>query len=246
MEPEQYAIMARREERHWWYTGMRRVALAVLDSYLGERSALRILDAGCGTGGTTRELQRYGDVVGVDLAWEALQPARGRGLKYLARGSIEKLPFASASFDLVTSFEVIYHLGVGNDRCAFEEMRRVLKPGGLLLVRLPAHDWLRGAHDRLVHTRHRYDPAEVREKLSSAGFTIEQLTWANTVLFPPAVAKRVAERFSSESTEEPDLWQPPAPVNAVLEQAIALEALAIPRRLPLPFGLSVLAVARAE
>jgi SAM-dependent methyltransferase len=246
MEREQYAIMARREERHWWYTGMRRVALAVLDALLDGRSDARILDAGCGTGGTTRELRRYGEVVGVDLAWEALQPARERGLRNLARGSVESLPFRSDSFDVVTSFEVIYHLGVANDGRAFQEVRRVLRPGGLLLLRLPAHDWLRGEHDRLVHTRHRYSPSEVREKLTAAGFAIDRLTWANAVLFPPAAAKRVLERLTPGSTDEPDLWQPPVPINAVLESAIALEALAIPRGVPLPFGLSVLAVARAE
>ena len=98
--------MARREERHWWYTGMRRVALALLEAYLDGRCDLKLLDAGCGTGGTTIELRRFGEVVGVDLAWEALDPAQGRGLRNLARGSIEQLPFASASFDAVTSFEV--------------------------------------------------------------------------------------------------------------------------------------------
>ena len=246
MEREQYAIMARREERHWWYTGMRRVALAVLEARLAGRRDLKLLDAGCGTGGTTLELTRFGSVVGVDLAWEALAPAKERGLARLARGSIEHLPFGSASFDVVTSFEVVYHLGVGNDICAFEEMRRVLKRGGLLLLRVPAHDWLRGEHDRLVHTRHRYTPAEVHGKLEAAGFELEQLTWANTLLFPPAVAKRLMERVGGESADaEPDLWQPPDTVNAVLESAIAVEALAIPRGWPLPFGLSVLAVARA-
>jgi SAM-dependent methyltransferase len=147
---------------------------------------------------------------------------------------------------VVTSFEVVYHLGVANDICALQEMRRVLKPDGLLLLRVPGHDWLRGEHDRLVHTRHRYSPDEVRGKLEAAGFSVEQLTWANAVLFPPAVAKRLLERFGSDSADaEPDLWQPPAPVNAVLERAIAIEALAIPRQVRLPFGLSVLAVARA-
>jgi SAM-dependent methyltransferase len=246
MEREQYAIMARREERHWWYTGMRRVAMAVLEARLAGRHGLKLLDAGCGTGGTTVELCRFGEVFGIDLAWEALEPARGRGLNHLARGSIESLPFGTASFDVVTSFEVVYHLGVSNDICAFEEMRRVLKPDGLLLLRVPGHDWLRGEHDRLVHTRHRYSPDEVRGKLETAGFSIEQLTWANAVLFPPAVAKRLLERFGSDSADaEPDLWQPPAPINAMLEQAIAIEALAIPRHARLPFGLSVLAVARA-
>jgi SAM-dependent methyltransferase len=247
MEREQYAIMARREERHWWYTGMRRVAMAVLAHELNARRDLRVLDAGCGTGGTTVELRRFGDVVGVDLMWEALEPSRSRGLKKLVRGSIERLPFRDASFDAVTSFEVVYHLGVANDVRALEEMRRVLKPDGLLLLRLPAHDWLRGEHDRLVHTRHRYSPAEVRRKLSDSGFRVDRLTWANALLFPPAVAKRLLERFSSDGAAdaEPDLWQPPPAINAALESAVAVEALVIPRGVPLPFGLSVLAVARA-
>jgi SAM-dependent methyltransferase len=246
MEREQYAIMARREEHHWWYSGMRRVALSVLEHVLDGRRNARILDAGCGTGGTTVELRRFGDVVGVDLAWEALEPARGRGLTRLARGSVERLPFLSGSFDAVTSFEVVYHLGVAQDTCALMEMRRVLKPGGLLLLRVPAHDWLRGEHDRLVHTRHRYTRAEVTRKLEDAGFAIEQLSWANSVLFPPAVAKRMLEKLQSATADaEPDLWQPPGPLNAVLENAVAVESALIPRGVPLPFGLSILAVARA-
>ena len=247
MEREQYAIMARREERHWWYAGMRRVALAVLERALDGRSGLRILDAGCGTGGTTVELRRFGEVVGIDLAWAALEPARSRGLSGLARASIEDLPFGSATFDVATSFEVVYHLGVASDAAALKEIRRVLRPGGLFLLRVPAHDWLRGEHDRLVHTRHRYSRGEVSRKLADAGFGVERLTWANTVLFLPAVAKRLLERTNGHdaAAAEPDLWQPPAPLNALLESAVAVEALAIPRGVPLPFGLSLLAVARA-
>jgi SAM-dependent methyltransferase len=248
MEREQYAIMARREERHWWYAGMRRVALAVLEGAIDGRAGLRILDAGCGTGGTTVELRRFGDVVGVDLAWAALEPARGRGLSALARASIESLPFGPATFDVATSFEVVYHLGVANDLSALKEIRRVLKPGGLFLLRVPAHDWLRGEHDRLVHTRHRYSRGEVSRKLADAGFSVERLSWANTLLFVPAVAKRLLERTNGHdpaAAAEPDLWQPPAPINALLESTVAVEALAIPRGVPLPFGLSLLAVARA-
>src|SRR5947209_20290964 len=118
MEREQYAIMALREERHWWYAGMRRVALAVLASALDGRRDLRILDAGCGTGGTTVELGRFGRVVGVDLAWEALEPARGRGLACLARGSIKQLPFRDRTFDAATTSQVVYHIGVRGQRAA--------------------------------------------------------------------------------------------------------------------------------
>jgi SAM-dependent methyltransferase len=248
MEPEQYQVMARRETRHWWYAGMRHVALAVLEHAIGGKSGLRILDAGCGTGGTTTELRRFGNVVGIDLAWEALQPARGRGLAgQLTRGSIEDLPFADAAFDVVTSFEVIYHLGVGSDTAVLVELRRVLKSDGVLLLRVPAHDWLRGEHDRLVHTRHRYSRAEVVAKLTAAGFAVDHVSWANTALFLPAAAKRLLERRNghTDATGEPDLWLPPEPLNSILESAIAVEALAIPRGVPLPFGLSVLALARA-
>ncbi|HEY3064012.1 MAG TPA: class I SAM-dependent methyltransferase [Chloroflexota bacterium] len=249
MEPEQYAVMARRETRHWWYAGMRRVALAVLAQALQSSTDLQILDAGCGTGGTTIELRRWGRVVGIDLAWEALRPALERGLGgTLARASVERLPFATAAFDVATSFEVLYHLGVSSDALALAEMRRVLKPRGLLLLRLPAHDWLRGEHDRLVHTRHRYSRAEVVAKLAAAGFEVEQVSWANTLLFLPALAKRLTERqngHANPGSGEPDLWQPPGPINLLLESAVAVEALAIPRRVPLPFGLSVLALARA-
>ncbi len=250
MEKEQYDVMFRREERHWWYAGMRRAALALLGSALDGRTDLRVLDAGCGTGGTTIRLERYGRVVGVDLAWEALQPAATRGLDgHLVRGSVERLPFRDSTFDAVTSFEVIYHLGVGDDRRAFAELRRVLRSGGILLLRLPAHDWLRGAHDRLVHTRHRYDRSEVGAKLADAGFRVERLSWANSALFVPAAAKRLLEGLQphpdgSEATE-PDLWQPPEPLNSMLEQVVAAEALALPRGIPLPFGLSVIALARA-
>jgi SAM-dependent methyltransferase len=158
------------------------------------------------------------------------------------------LPFGDASFDVATSFEVVYHLGVASDMSALIEIRRVLKPAGLFMLRVPAHDWLRGEHDRLVHTRHRYSRSEVSSKLTEAGFAVERLTWANTVLFPPAVLKRILERSNNGhdgTAGEPDLWQPPAVVNRILQSLVAVEALAIPRGMPLPFGLSVLAVARA-
>jgi SAM-dependent methyltransferase len=260
MELEQYAEMFRREERHWWYAGMRRTALALLNHALAGQTALRLLDAGCGTGGTTVHLRQFGDVVGLDLAWEALLPAAERGLNgKLVRGTVEHLPFPNATFDAVTSFEVVYHLGVHDDRRAFAEFRRVLRPGGVLLLRLPAHDWLRGAHDRLVHTRHRYSRAEVAKKLRSSGFRVERLNWANSALFLPAAAKRLLEsRFATATGPNdlpishspalplsPDLWQPPGPLNSLLEGIVGFEALAVTRGVPLPFGLSLIALVRA-
>ncbi len=188
-----------------------------------------------------------GPVYGVDIARTALDLAATRGLTgQLAQGSLDHLPFRSGTFDVITSFDVVYHLRVSDDQSAFNEMWRVLRPGGLLLLRVPAHDWLRGSHDRLVHTRHRYSRRELRQKLNGAGFAIEQLYWANCILFPIAVAKRLLERDTLEDSEssEPDLRQLSPRLSAMLERLITFEVRAMKHSVQLPFGLSLLALAR--
>jgi SAM-dependent methyltransferase len=242
MERDQYELMFRQEERHWWYLGMRRITEALLARYFRPSSARpEVLDAGCGSGGTTVWLSRWGRVWGVDLAPEALRLARRRGLPRLLRASIEALPFPDSSFDLLTSFDVLYHLRVGDDQRALDEFQRVLRPGGLAIVRVPAYDWLRGAHDRAVHTRHRYSRDELAGKLRRAGFRIERISYANGLLFPLAPAKRLLE--DSRPAGCGDLWQPPEPFNRLLSALVSLEAGPIVR-CGLPWGLSVIAAAR--
>jgi SAM-dependent methyltransferase len=240
MEKDQYEILYRLEETHWWYLGMRRMVDALLTRYLDRGRPLHILDAGCGTGGMLNHLRRFGSVVGLDFSDEALGFCRRRGLPHLARGSVERLPFADESFDLLTSFDVLYHMGVEDDRLALGEFRRVLKPGGLLLLRLPAYDWLRGAHDVAVHTRHRYSREELARKLRDADFQIQKLTYANTLLFPIAALKRMVE--GTERSRRPDLEPLPAPINRALLGILSIEP-ALLRKVSFPWGLSLMAVA---
>jgi SAM-dependent methyltransferase len=241
VEPEQYALMARVEHDHWWFRGQRRLVAALLDAHRPPVPYGRVLDAGCGTGGTTAWLRRYGEVVGVDLAAEAARFWPGAGLHRMARGSVAALPFQSESFTLVASFDVLYHRQVVDEGAALAEFWRVLRPGGRLLLRVPAYDWLQGGHDVAVHTRHRYTRTEVLAAVRAAGFGVETATYGNSLLFPLALAKRVSERWRGASQEE--MAVPPAPINAALLGVLGLEAHLAPRW-PLPFGLSVLVLGR--
>lgn len=241
MEKEQYEILYRLEERHWWYLGMQRIVGSMLERYLSPAGGLRILDAGCGTGGMLKYLAKFGSPVGIDVANEAVGLAHQRGLDGVARASVEELPFTASVFDLLVSFDVLYHQAVVDDRRALQEFHRVLKPGGLLLVRVPAYNWLRGAHDLAVHTRHRYTGSELGNKLQDAGFSLLKVTHVNSLLFPVAAAKRLME--GKHHPLMMDLELPPAPINSMLYSVLKLESRLLPA-VSFPWGLSVMALAR--
>ncbi len=244
MEPGEYDLIAALEERHWWYTGMRASAREVLRAALKPRSAsLDILDAGCGAGGGLRWLAEFGRVTGLDVHPRAVELAR-RSSPRVCRASVLAVPFAAASFDLVTSFDVLYHRAVLDDEQALREFARVLRPGGWLLARVPAHDRLRGAHDVQVHTRHRYARAELRAKVAQAGLDVCRLTYAGGFLLPPALLRRTLQRGAvAASSAHSDVSQPPPLLNALLGAALRLESRWL-RRWDIPAGLSLLVLAR--
>jgi SAM-dependent methyltransferase len=237
---EQYVKMRAVEDRHWWYLGMRAIHRDVLRAARLPADA-RVLDAGCGTGGNFGMLGRIGQVVGIDFSDLALELSAERGVGQLARASVTALPFRSDSFDLVTSFDVLCHRSIGDDAVAFGEFRRVLKPGGALLVQLPALKWLEGAHDREVHTVRRYTADELRAKARAAGLEPERVTYVNGLLSPLAAARRIAQRLVGAHGD--DLGETPSLLEAGFRSALALERRLLQRG-DLPVGVSVLALAR--
>jgi SAM-dependent methyltransferase len=178
----------------------------------------------------------------VDVSDRALWFAKQREQRDLVQAGLPCLPFASESFDLLTSFDVIYHQSVADDDAALSEMARLLRPGGKLLLRVPAYDWLRGRHDLAVHTRHRYGKRELREKLSRAGFEPSYLSYANCLLFPVAAAMRLAETVFELQRNGSDVKELPVAVNGLLTAILRVEAWIV-RWGRLPFGLSLVAVA---
>ncbi|MBL8062167.1 MAG: class I SAM-dependent methyltransferase [Anaerolineales bacterium] len=242
MDPREYEVMAREEERHWWYLGMASITRALLNRWVKPERCLNILDAGCGTGAAmTTYLSEYGDVTGVDLYAEAVTVARKRNASRLVRASVLDLPLAPAFFDLVTSFDVLYERGVSDEICALNEFYRVLKPGGQVLVRLPAYNWLRGRHDERVHTRRRFTRGLLKSLLEQSSFQVQHLSYANMFLFPLALAKRIGERFVPPSDNESDFAV--GGLNNIFRRILSWEA-PIASRWGLPYGLSVIAIAR--
>jgi SAM-dependent methyltransferase len=229
------------EETQWWYAGQREVAAALLEPWARGRSGLRLLDAGCGTGFNLVALGRLGAAVGIDLSPEAIRFCRERGVRAV-RGSVLQLPFAAEAFDVVTSFDVIYHDWVADDRAAVSEMARVLRPGGVLLVRVPALEALRGAHDAEVLTRRRYTRGELLALVESCGLAVVRATYCNSLLLPVLFARRTLDRLLGRQGS--DVGFLPAPLERVFRGVMGIEAWCVRRGLSFPLGASVVALAR--
>jgi SAM-dependent methyltransferase len=243
MERLEYEVMAHVEHTLWWYVGMRQIADAWLASMPASTLPRRILDAGCGTGGNLTWLRRYGNPIGFDYSATACTYAVQSDLP-VAQASIEAIPFADASFDLVTSFEVIYHKGVRDDVGALRECLRVLKPGGQLLLRLPAFEWLRGHHDARVHSERRYTHQQMIERVVAAGFIVKKSSYINALLFPMALIQRVTERRSADVSTQSDLQLPSPFVNRLGLTALGIEARLLAIGVQLPIGVSLLCLAQ--
>ena len=234
--------MADLEGVQWWYVGMRRIARTLLAPLLvGERGkSLRILDAGCGTGWNLQDLESFGLTYGIDLSPLAVSATRRRGGRVI-QGDVLRLPYASAGFDVVTSFDVLYHAWISNDDRAVKELVRVLKPGGLILLKVPALKILQGAHDEAVHSRHRYTRPELKALMERSGLQLIRSTYANTLLLPVLLSRRFLDRLLRRHGSDV------ARLSPLLEKAfgslLTLEAWLI-RFCDLPIGASVFAVAR--
>jgi SAM-dependent methyltransferase len=237
------------EDRHWWFATRTRAILAYLDRYVGAGRGLRVLDVGCGAANMTHHLRHYGAVIGVDSNPKPLEVARTRGLD--ARlGAADNLPFGPAEFDLAALLDTVEH--VPDEGRVFAECGRVLAAGGKLLVTVPAFMFLWSRNDVINLHQRRYTAAQLRSRLEEHGFRVLRLSYNNFFVFPPAAALILLRRGRAE----PELASPhfndaayqvemePAPpaLNALLTAVGKLET-ALLRRLTLPFGASLIAIA---
>jgi SAM-dependent methyltransferase len=228
------------EDLHWWYRGRRRVidrALRRMDL----PGSVRILDAGCGSGRNMVDLAAFGTVTGLELADASVARARERRVGEVVQGTLDAMPFEPDSFDLAVSLDVVEHLE--DDRLALAELRRVVRPGGSLMLTVPAYPRLWSQHDVVNHHFRRYTLRTLVDAAGAAGWQLVSSTHFNGLLLPAAVAHRGLQRLRPPSDDAlSDLERTPGRLNGVLELPLLFEARLVGAGLRIPAGLSLMAV----
>jgi len=225
----------------WWFRGLHANLVAAL---AGGAPAGRVLDAGCGTGGLMARLAERlpgAAIIGLELDAGAATVARGKSGRPVCVGSVDRLPLAASSLDAILSADVLCHSGV-DEAAALRDFRRCLKPGGRLVLNLPAYRWLYSAHDIAVDNARRYARAEVARLLAAAGFARIRTRYWNTFLFPLMVLRRKLWRRGAVGVAS-DVALLPEPVERAFGAVMALESRLFGAGVPLPFGGSILATA---
>jgi len=248
-QPDQayFDVMARNSDRHWWYRARWELVAELLADHVPPGGTA--IDVGCGTGEVLALLADAGArrVVGSDLSTDALGHAASRTGTRARGGTLvvsraERLPFPTASADVLVSLEVIEHLD--SDLTALREYRRVLRPGGTMLVTVPAYESLWGDHDDWAGHRRRYGAGQLARAVGRCGFEVNRTSYYFSFLVVPAfLVRRTPLRRLVSSTDEE--VSSSALSDRVLSTAARLERAALRRMDRLPFGLSILALARA-
>lgn len=241
MERVVYDRMAELDQVHWWYRARRDILADLITRRIALPADPRILEVGCGTGHNLEMLRRFGKVDGVEVDPAAREIAAARLGQPILDAPLPGLPgIADGAYDLIAILDVIEH--VEEDVAGMRALVAKLRPGGKILITVPAFPFMWSAHDVVNHHKRRYTKRTLRALVGEAGLKLEMMSWFNSLLFPLAATARLAGKVTGK--EDSDDKLPPKPVNTLFEWTFGLERYAL-GRLPFPPGVSLVAIASA-
>jgi SAM-dependent methyltransferase len=241
MNIDMYRIFFEVQKKHWWFATKKKIVLATIDKYLNKHSDFKVLDIGCGSGLMLNALEELGQTFGMDMSDEAITFS-----KEIFSGKVEKgylpdqVPYEENFFDLITALDVIEH--IDQDVDSLKTIRSRLVSGGKAIITVPAYMFLWSAFDEMNEHKRRYTLTELNTKLIQAGFTVEKISYFNTLLFPVVFVVRMLNNVLGRNGAS-DIDMPSLPLNFVLENIFGIEQYLL-NIVNLPFGVSILAVVR--
>ena len=243
MENKIFQKMLKLESSHWWFVARRKIIQKAINNLDLPRN-IRILDAGCGNGDNLSLLSTFGDLVAFEKNEYALKTAKSKKIGEIYKAELpDKLPnTVKTNFDLIVLLDVLEH--IDDDSKSLTTVRKLMNNKGIILITVPAFQWLWSEHDVIHHHKRRYSKSELREKLDSSGFRIKYISYFNTLLFPFALVERIGQKIFSSSNPE-ILELPNNKINFLLEKIFSLEAIFM-NKISLPFGLSLVAIAEKK
>ena len=240
MERLAYREMAELDQKHWWYRARRKVLADLIRREVVPPRNARILEVGCGTGHNFEVLRQFGSVDAIELDDESRAIAEQRLGRSIMTSPLPELAGVEQGYDLIAALDVIEH--IDDDAAALAAIATKLKPGGKFVMAVPAHRWMWSAHDVVNHHKRRYSKAGLKRLVEGSPLKLEKIGYFNSLLFPLAVAQRLASK--ARGKDEAEVKLPSPPLNGALERIFQAERHLV-GRLPLPPGLSLFAVASA-
>ncbi|HVI06030.1 MAG TPA: class I SAM-dependent methyltransferase [Sphingomicrobium sp.] len=240
MERAVFERMAELDQDHWWFLARRRILKRLIERVVRPPEKARILEVGCGTGHNLAMLKAFGSLGASELDRCARAVASKRLPGKVRNAKLPDLSmFKRNGYDLIALLDVLEH--VPNDLASLRSIHMRLKPGGALLLTVPANPWMWSAHDVAHHHFRRYTKRQLEELFLRSGLEIQVLSYFNTLLFPLVAAMRIMGKISRKASADDKL--PINPVNWALGTTFGFEA-GLLGRVPLPFGVSLVAVVR--
>jgi 2-polyprenyl-3-methyl-5-hydroxy-6-metoxy-1,4-benzoquinol methylase len=241
MNIDMYRIFFQIQKKHWWFVTRKKIVLDTIEKYLNKNAPIKVLDIGCGSGVMLTSLGELGQTFGMDMSDDAINFS-----KEIFSGRIEKgflpdqVPYKDNFFDLITALDVIEH--IDQDVESLQAIRSLLVKDGKAVITVPAYMFLWSKFDEMNEHKRRYTLTELKTKLVQAGFTIEKISYYNTLLFPAVFVVRMLNNILKRDGAS-DIDMPSLPLNFVLEKIFGMEKYLL-RFVNLPFGVSILAVVR--